>query len=152
MALAFVRVDFVLLVVFLGLAALSGAWFCGWLCPLGPAQEWLGRLGRRVFGRRIGIPPTIERLARPLRYALLALSLAGIGWLAFASEPYQTFTGLLSGHTAYVAVFSWIALGLFVALSLLVDRPFCRYLCVEGAQHGAASLLRLFTIEREKAP
>lgn len=138
MALALVRVDFVLLLVFLGAALLTGAWFCGWLCPLGTAQEWLGRIGKRIVGRRLRIPPAVERFARPLRYALLGLSLIGIGWLAFASEPYQTFTDLLSGHTAYVAVASWIALGLFLALSLLVDRPFCRYFCVAvKVQKGA---------------
>jgi ferredoxin-type protein NapH len=151
MALAVVRVDFVLLLVFLGAALLTGAWFCGWLCPLGTAQEWLGKIGKRIIGRRLRVPPAVERFARPLRYALLGLSLAGIGWLAFASEPYQTFTGLLAGHTAYVAVFSWVALGLFLALSLLVDRPFCRYFCVDGAQHGAVSLIRLFTIRRDPA-
>jgi ferredoxin-type protein NapH len=148
---ALVRMDFVLLLVFLGLALLTGAWFCGWLCPLGAAQEWIGRLGRRLFGRRLRLPRSVERFAAWFRYVLLGLSLAGIGWLALASQPYQTFTGLLGGHTAYVSVASWVLLGVFLALSLLVDRPFCRYFCVEGAQHGAVSVLRPFTIRRDPA-
>lgn len=146
---ALVRMDFVLLLVFLAAAALTGAWFCGWLCPLGTTQEWLGRLGKRLIGRRLRLPRRVERFAAWFRYVLLGLSLAGIGWLAVASAPYQTFTGLLAGHTAYVSVLSWVLLGAFLALSLLVDRPFCRYFCVEGAQHGAASMLRLFTIRRD---
>jgi polyferredoxin len=150
-ALAAVHVSFLLLLILLGLGLIGGAWFCGWLCPLGTAQEWLGKLGRLLRVPRLRLPESVERIVAWLRFVLLGLSLAGIAALAFLSQPYQSFSGLLAGHTAYVELAAWLSLGLFLALSLLVDRPFCRYFCVEGAQYGAVSLLRVLTIRRHAA-
>jgi len=31
---------------------LFGPVFCSWLCPLGSLQEWLGKLGSRIFKKR----------------------------------------------------------------------------------------------------
>jgi polyferredoxin len=94
--------DFTLIAVIMAVSLLGGAWFCGWVCPFGSAQDWISSLGRRVFKRRLKIPPRIEKYLSLLRYVLLALSLAGFSYTAFLSRPYQNFSGLLSGHTAYV--------------------------------------------------
>lgn len=141
--------DFTLIAVIMAVSFLGGAWFCGWFCPFGSAQDWISGLGRRLFKRRLKVPPRIEKFLSWLRYLLLGLSLAGFGYTAFLSRPYQNFSGLLAGHTAYVGWAAWMLLFLFLASSLVIDRPFCRYFCLEGAQYGFLSLGRLFTIKRK---
>ena len=56
----------VLLVSTLLLAVLFGPVFCGWICPFGSIQEWIGRIGKRLFGKRYNtfVPARIDR---PLR-------------------------------------------------------------------------------------
>lgn len=134
------------------LALLGGAFFCGWFCPLGTVQEWLGRLGSRIMGgRRLKISERVEKRLVPLRYILMVASFSGLAFLmflGFLSQPYQTFMGLIAGNTAYVTVAAWSLLGLFLVSSLLIDRPFCRYFCTEGARYGILSMARLFSIRR----
>lgn len=136
--------------VLMGAALLGGAWFCGWLCPLGTAQEWIGRLGKFIFRKRLRVPVKAERVIKYTRYVLLALGLAGFGFAAVLNGPYYSFTGLITGNMSYITVFAWSFLGLFLAASLIIDRPFCRYLCTEGARYGALSLGRIFSIKRNK--
>ena len=45
--------------------------FCSWICPLGAIQEWVGRGGRKVFGRYMHLPAVVDKSLMPLRYAVL---------------------------------------------------------------------------------
>jgi len=150
-AFSLVYFDFTFVAVVMAVSLLGGAWFCGWVCPFGSAQDWIAALGRRLFKRRLKIPKQIEKYLSPLRYLLLALSLAGLGATAFLSRPYQDFSGLISGHTAYVSWAAWTLLAFFLVSSLLIDRPFCRYFCLEGAQYGLLSFFRVLTLKRKPA-
>ncbi len=144
--------NFTIIIMLSILSLLGGAFFCGWLCPLGMAQEWLGRLGHRLLGgKRIRVPGKVERLLVFSRYVLLAVVLTDLGVFAFTyfiSEPYQTFTGFITTQWSYIGLAAWSYLGLLLLVSLFIDRPFCRYLCVQGARYGALSLLRVFSIGR----
>lgn len=55
------------------LALLFGPVFCGWVCPFGAFQEWLGKIGKRLFKKRYNhfIPPKVDRVLRYLRYGVL---------------------------------------------------------------------------------
>ncbi len=144
--------NFTIIIILLILSLFGGAFFCGWLCPLGMAQEWLGRLGHQLLGgKRIKVPAKIERLLVFSRYFLLVAGLTGLGVFAFTyfiSEPYQAFMGLITAQWSYIGLSVWLYLELLFLMSLFIDRPFCRYLCVQGAQYGALSLLRVFSIGR----
>ena len=35
------------------LAVLLGPVFCGWVCPLGTFQEWIGKLGKKLFKKKV---------------------------------------------------------------------------------------------------
>ncbi len=55
------------------ITVLFGTVFCSTLCPLGTVQEWIGKLGRRLWGKRYN-PPVSRRLDRVLsssRYLIL---------------------------------------------------------------------------------
>lgn len=142
--------NFTVAISLMAIALVSGAWFCGWLCPFGMIQEWLGRLGNRLFGRKFRVPQQVEKYLRYLRYILLAAGMAGLLFLGFLSSPYNTALGLISGTAQTITLTAWLLLGLFLAASLVIDRPFCRYFCTEGARYGVLSLARMFTIRRDE--
>ncbi len=125
--------------------ALSGRFFCGWMCPLGTVLGWIPSLrGRRrrsrrelselrpvdVTGRTIGEG---ERRFR-IKYAFLALfvglSLAGVN-LAWAYDP------LVIANRTLVLLFSGgvpiLFLGLAALAALVGPRFWCREMCPLGA-------------------
>src|SRR5260370_20404095 len=64
--------------MFLLIAFLAASWifrksFCGWLCPVGTASEYLWRLGRHTFGRNFRLPRKLDVGLRRPKYLLLAL-------------------------------------------------------------------------------
>src|ERR1022692_1523956 len=85
--------------MFLLIAFLAASWifrksFCGWLCPVGTASEYLWRLGRQTFGRNFRLPRKLDVGLRSLKYLLLALFLYAVGPMsvpairAFLEGPY----------------------------------------------------------------
>ena len=139
----------------IGASLLIGAVFCGWLCPLGTVQEWVGRLGRRIFGGRYNrlVPVRVDRALGLLRYGVLGVLLVGaagaVGLAADAVNPSYAFLHL---WTAAVPLPGLVVLAALLAASLLVERPWCRWLCPLGALHGLASRLAPWTIRRSERP
>ena len=127
---------------------LTGAFYCGWFCPAGAVQEVLGKLGAKLFGRRLKLPRRVETVLSFSRYIITAAALAGLALAAFPGGPYRDIFGILAGQAAYIESAAWIWLGLLAAGALLIDRPFCRYFCPQGARYGLLSMARLFSIKR----
>ncbi len=144
----------VLAVIAVLLAILAGPLICGWVCPFGTLQEWLGKLGRKLFGKRYNtlIPRKIDLVLRYLRYVVLAwVSYATIvtGKLAFeAVDPYVALFGFWRSE---VFLGGLIVLAVTVLLSLIVERPFCKYACPYGAFLGLFNLIRVFRITRNRS-
>jgi len=143
--------SFILMYIVFALALFMGPVFCGWVCPFGSFQEWTGRLGRKIFGKRYNnlIPYKVDRWLRYPSYGVLALVLymtARTGLLMFANvDPYFALFNFWTGEVAITAL---IALGVVFLLSFLVERPFCKYACPYGAALGLFNLLRIFKIRR----
>ena len=121
------------------LAVLFGPVFCGWVCPLGTVQEWFGKLGRKLFKKRYNhfIPAKVDNVLRYLRYVVLAWVIymtAVSGTLIFAD--YDPYFALFNFWTGEVAVTGYIVLGVTLAGSLLVERPWCKYACPYGRFPG----------------
>ncbi|MGI6298373.1 MAG: 4Fe-4S binding protein [Saccharofermentanales bacterium] len=142
----------VLMAIVFFLAILFGPVFCGWVCPLGSFQEWVGKLGRKLLGRRFGriIPARLDRALRWFRLPFLVWVVyvtARSGTLLFANlDPYHA---LFNFWTSEVAPVSLIVLGVTAALSLVVARPWCRYACPYGALLGLFNKVRIFKIRRQ---
>lgn len=142
---------FVLMFAGFALAVLVGPAFCGWACPMGSVQEWIGKLGRRIFRRRYNrfVPYQVDRWLRYLRYLVLAWVLFVTAWsakLVFADyDPYFALFNFWSNEVAWSAL---AILGLVLVLSLFVERPFCKYACPYGATLGLFNLIRIFPIRR----
>jgi len=146
--------SFVLMILVFILAFLFGSVFCGWVCPLGSIQEWVGKLGKRLFKKRYNhfIPRGIDQYLRYLRYIMLAWVLyatAMTGKLAFGDiDPYYALFNFWTGE---VAVTGLVVLGITLLASLLVERPWCKYVCPYGAVLGLANLFSVFAIRRRES-
>lgn len=136
------------------LAILFGPVFCGWVCPLGSFQEWIGRLGKKLLGKRFGkvIPSQVDKVLKYARYFVLLWVVyvtARSGYLMFAQiDPYYA---LFSFWSTEVAIPGLIILLITMAASLVAARPWCRYACPYGALLGLFNKIRIFSIQRNEA-
>ena len=142
---------FVLMMIGFVLAILFGPVFCGWVCPLGTVQEWVAKLGKKLFKRRYNhfVPANIDNVLRYARYFILAWVIyvtATSGKLIFATyDPYFALFNFWSSEVAWQAM---IILGITLGLTLFVERPWCKYACPYGAVLGVTNLFRVFQIRR----
>ncbi len=143
--------SFILMWIVFALTLLVGPVFCGWVCPLGSVQEWLGKLGKKIFKRKYNrfIPYRYDRILRYLRYLIL-------GWVVYMTvvtgklffADIDPYFALFNFWTGEVATAGLVILGLVLGASLLVERPFCKYACPYGAVLGIFNLFRIFKIKR----
>jgi polyferredoxin len=145
--------SFVLMFIVFGTAVLFGPVFCGWICPMGSVQEFLGKLGKKLFKKKFNrfIPRKYDRWLRYLRYLMLAWVLymtAFSGVLMFQNiDPYYALFNFWTGE---VAITGLIVLAVVLVLSIFVERPFCKYACPYGALLGLTNFIRVFTYKRNK--
>lgn len=146
--------SFILMILVFILAITFGPVFCGWICPFGSLQEWIGKIGKKIFKKKFNrfIPYKFDKWLRFLRYIVLGLVLymtIGTGKLMFANiDPYYALFNFWTGE---VAISGFIVLGISIVLSLFVERPFCKYACPYGAVLGLTNLVRIFKIKRNPA-
>lgn len=141
----------VLAAIVMLLSILFGPVFCGWVCPLGTVQEWVGKLGQKFFKRRYNhfVPAKLDNVLRYARYAILVWVLyvtAVSGELVF--EAYDPYFALFNFWSAEVAPTALAILVATLLLSVFVERPWCKYACPYGAVLGVTNLFRVFSIKR----
>jgi polyferredoxin len=143
-----------LLVSVVLLAVVSKKSFCGWVCPVGTLQEWIGRAGGRLVGRRFRPPNRADNGLIMLRYAVLV------------AVPVLTFTAWqfdlgFRAYDPFYILFSWgghgtNAASIYVIIGVLVAAAFvpflwCRYLCPLGAVLDPFSRAGALRLRRNKA-
>lgn len=132
-------------------ALVSGAAFCGWICPFGTLQDMLTWLRQRLHLPELVIPDRLDRWLRYGRYVTLAVVLymtISSVTLWFADyDPYRTIFGL-GWLFEFNLAEQWpaytIALSI-LTLSFFAPRFWCKYSCPLG---GALSLLGHFSLLR----
>lgn len=151
----------------IGLILLFGVLFgrliCGFLCPFGFIQDLL----HKIRSPKPGIPRRTDRVLRWGKYLSLAVVVLfplllrdpfGLGSPAFCKYicPAGTLEGgiplLLTNESLRSAVgflFSWkmTVLLLVLASSVLLYRPFCKYLCPLGAIYGLLNKFSLYQMQ-----
>lgn len=144
---------FILMILGFLLALILGPVFCGWVCPLGSFQEWIAKIGKKIFKRRYNhfIPAKTDRYLRYLRYLIAAWVIfmtARSATLVFANvDPYFALFNFWSSE---VAIGGLIVLGATILLSLFVERPWCKYACPYGAIQGIFNLFRVAKLTRNE--
>lgn len=118
--------------------------FCGWLCPFGAMQEIAHHLGRLLRLPQITPTTAWDMRLKWLKYVTLALLISLIFTLpgaldkAIEVEPFKTaITTFFMREWYYVAY----AVGL-LALSMVLFKGFCRYLCPLGAVMAIGGVFR----------
>ena len=152
--------------------AALGRFVCGWLCPVGLVQDLLWRIPVFQSWRKKHKCLPGEKLLRALRWAvlgvlcillpLIAVDVVGNGkpWFCAYLCPAGTLGAgiplmLLNESLRSAAgwLFSWkaLVLGILLFASLLLWRPFCRYLCPLGAVYGCFNRTALARYEVDPA-
>jgi polyferredoxin len=145
-----------MLIAFLAMSWTFRKSFCGWLCPVGTASEYLWRLGRQTFGRNFRLPRKLDVGLRSLKYLLLGLFLFAVGSMsvaairAFLEGPYGIVDDVkMLNFFRFLGLAGGTVVALLVVASVFVQNFWCRYLCPYGALMGLAALASPLRIRRE---
>lgn len=151
--------------VFVG--ALMGRFVCGWLCPFGLIQDLLHKI---PFVKKISTFRG-DRLLRKLKYVIFlvfvillpmfVVDMLGQGAPYFCKLicPAGTLEGgiplVLLNSTMRTAVgwlYAWknVLLVVIVLLSVVIYRPFCKYICPLGAVYSVFNPITVFRYRVDK--
>ena len=121
------------------------ALFCGWLCPFGALQELLSILSKKIGIKQLSLSTKIDKNFRYIKYFLLAIIIIGtilefnaISYI-YNIEPFKTAITLR--FMAPVNLVLWASF--LLAINLLVERAYCRYLCPLGGGLALLGQIRL---------
>lgn len=137
--------------ILLGTIIMIGPVFCGWICPFGTLQDILSNIGDKLGIKKYVMPTIVKRILFFSRYILLLVTILISTDLIFnimSLDPRANFTTFLEGKS--LTLIGWIVIFIFLVSSVFFERPFCNYLCIEGAKFGLLSIIRPFTIIRNK--
>ena len=151
------------------IGALVGRFACGWLCPFGLIQDLLHKI---PFPRKIGTFKG-DRLLRKLKYVILIVfvillplclvDIMGQGAPYFCKLicPAGTLEGGIplvllnnSMRSALGWLYVWknVLLIITIILSIIIYRPFCKYICPLGAVYSVFNPISVFRyrVDKEK--
>ena len=135
------------------IGVLVGRFICGWLCPFGLVQELI----HKIPIKKITVPEKADKILRKLKYVFLAVFVILLPIILRdelgISAPYFCKwicpVGMLDGgipllilnkamRPAAHFLYAWkfFILAVVVLLSIVVNRPFCKYMCPLGAFYG----------------
>ena len=146
---------------------LFGRLICGFLCPFG----WLQQLLNKIPLKKLRIPERADRRMRLLKYGVLVIAVLalpaflvnefGLGspWFCKLLCPVGTLEGgiplVLSNESlrGSLGFLFWWKMGLLAAtilLSMLIYRPFCKYICPLGAFYALLNRISLTRMELDR--
>lgn len=163
------RFSYYVIGILMAFGAFFGRFICGWLCPFGLVQDLLHKI---PFPFKIRKVPG-DGVLRYVKYIILTVfviilpavfvNVSGMGepwfckWICpsgtlFAGIPLVANNPGLQASIGFL--FSWKmgVLALIVLLSIIIYRPFCRYLCPLGAIYGCFNKVSFYhyVIDQEK--
>lgn len=149
--------------------ALMGRFVCGWLCPFGLIQDLLHKI---PFPKKIGSFRG-DKLLRKMKYVILAVFVIllpmfvvdilgqGLPYFCKLICPAGTLEGGMplvlmnqSMRSALGGLYAWknLLLVLTIVVSILIYRPFCKYICPLGAIYSVYNPISVFRykVDQEK--
>ena len=100
--------------------------YCMWLCPLGSLQDLTGKCTKYKWKLTTKTLKILDRIRNGLWALLMLLMWSGV---CFEWMNYEPFSAFIFTKASWIVIS--IAL-LFVALSLVINRPYCRFVCPTG--------------------
>lgn len=153
--------------IFIG--AVMGRYVCGWLCPFGFIQDLLNKI---PFPKKLRTFKG-DKLLRKLKYVILLIfvillpmvvsDMTGLGdpWFCKYICPAGTLEGgvplvllnsALRETVGFLYTWKILILAVTVILSVIIYRPFCKYICPLGAIYSFFNKVSVFriTLDKEK--
>ncbi|SHH76283.1 4Fe-4S binding protein [Clostridium grantii] len=137
--------------IILVLAVIVGPVVCSYMCPLGSIQEWIGRIGKKIFGKRYNtfVPRKVDEILRFARYFVLIFTVYvttnSLRLLFLEIDPYYALFNFWTGEATIGGI---IVLLIILISTLFIERPWCKYACPFGALVGISNLFSIFKIKR----
>lgn len=151
------------------IGAILGRFVCGWLCPFGLIQDLFHKI---PFIKKIDTFKG-DKLLRKLKYVILLVFviLLPLFWVDMLGQGAPYFckyicpAGTLEGGTFLVLLnetfrgivgwlFTWkmTILIVLIVLSVIIYRPFCKYICPLGAIYSVFNPISVFKyrVDKEK--
>ena len=152
----------------LAVGACLGRAVCGWLCPFGLVQDLLHKI---PFPKKVKEAFPGDRILRYLKYVVLVFLVIllpmfvkdGIGqgdpwfckWLCpsgtlFAGWPLVLMNAGVRAMAGWIFAWKSAILIVLILVSVIVYRPFCKYLCPLGACYGILNKVSLYRLELDE--
>lgn len=135
------------------IGVLVGRFICGWLCVFGLIQELLYMIPTKKFT----VPEKLDKVLRKMKYVFLVVFVVlfpiilrdefGVSFPYFCK--WVCPVGMLEGGVPLVLMneglraaahwlYAWklLILLVMIAMSIFINRPFCKYVCPLGAFYG----------------
>lgn len=119
--------------------------FCGWFCPFGAMQEFAHYIGRALKLPQIRIPETWDNRLKLVKYAVLVVVITTAFVLPQHAEtvaevePFKTAITVFFVRDWYYVLYAVF----WIALSSVLFKGFCRYVCPLGAVMAIGGFLRV---------
>ena len=135
--------------------------YCGYICPLGAMQELSSMAGKKFLPRKLRnlkLPRKLDRVLRYVKYAVLAMFVAGAalgaGHWMIKADPYIAYINLFGGGNPLEKIqrnpTSFIFLAGILVFAFFLGKGFCKYLCPAGAWYGLLSKISPNKITRHE--
>jgi len=139
----------VILWLFVGVSLLvwGRGTFCGWLCPFGALQELISLVANALGHKQRRLRAALDAKLKWIKYAILIALMTSLyaapslAELLVEVEPFKTAISLY-----FVRDWPYVAWAIFcLALSTMIYRGYCRYICPLGAALAALGFLRFWS-------
>lgn len=155
------KISFYLLGFFLIVGTIFGRFVCGFLCPFGLVQELLHKI---PFPKKIKTFKG-DRILRWLKYGILVVFVillplfvvdaagSGAPWFCKWICPAGTLEGgiplvfmnpALQRTVGFLFTWKLTILGIVILLSIMIWRPFCKYICPLGAIYALFNKVSIY--------
>ncbi len=139
----------VILWLFVGVSLLvwGRGTFCGWLCPFGALQELISLVANALGHKQRRLRTALDTKLKWIKYAILIALMTSLyaapslAELLVEVEPFKTVISLY-----FVRDWPFVAWAIFcLALSTVIYRGYCRYICPLGAALATLGFLRFWS-------
>ncbi len=149
----------ILFIAICGVSLLLKKGFCGWICPIGTASQYLWMAGEKIFGKNFRVEAYTDIGLRSLKYIvfsfffyIIVIAMGTTMIVMFFLSDYYVIADvkMLKFFTDMSVLSAWV-LGILAVLSLLYKNFWCRYLCPYGALLGLLSKLSPVKVRRTES-
>lgn len=149
--------ELLIIAVVVGVTALWGRFFCGYLCAFGAMQELTAFISRKLMKNKKPMPRKLDKALKFVKYGVLFAVILLFWVLQLPADsslnPWGVFGMLISWNfstmTAAIPTVGFVLLLGILVGSFFIERFFCRYLCPLGAIFTPISKLRLYRIKKK---